>query len=116
MAELSELQRKYGADGSQLTPDAAAEIMRKEMFRVKSPQETARAILDQSSPELVPEANILQRMGKGAGIAGELANKYLPKVAKAMPTRIISNAPFGFVGLNPVFQDLLSGSKELLLT
>lgn len=106
MPEMPDLKRKYGF---QLTPE---QMIYMEQTRPKTGGQTVSDIISQSSPELVPEQNILQRMSSGAGKAADLVNKYVPKIYDKIPKKITSLAPFGFVGLNPGFQDLLSQSRK----
>lgn len=106
MAEMPDLKRKYGF---QLTPE---QMIYMDQMRPKTGSEIGQKIIRESSPELAPDPNILQRMSTGAGQAADLVNKYAPKIYEKIPKKITSLAPFGFVGLNQGFQDLLGQSRQ----
>jgi hypothetical protein len=106
MAEMPDLKRKYGF---QLTPE---QMLYMQQTQPRSGGQIATDIIRQSSPELAPEPNILQRMSSGAGKAADLVNKYVPKIYDNIPKKVTSLAPFGFLGLNQGFQDLLSQSRK----
>lgn len=107
MAEMPNLKRKYGF---QLKPE---QMLYMQQMRPRSGGQIATDIISQSSPDLKPApGNFFQRASEGARIAGELVNKYAPKVYEKIPQKVTSLAPFGFVGLNQGFQDLLSQSRK----
>lgn len=107
MAEMPDLKRKYGF---QLKPE---QMLYMQQMRPRSGGQIATDIISQSSPDLKPApGNFFQRASEGARIAGDLVNKYAPKVYEKIPQKITSLAPFGFVGLNQGFQDLLSQSRK----
>ncbi len=107
MAELSDLQRKYGAGN--LTPE---QMLYLDQIRPQSGAEIGQRIIRESSPELKPNLNVLQRTAEGARIAGDLLNKYAPKAYEKIPKRVTSLAPFGFVGTTPGFENLLGQSRK----
>ena len=107
MPEMPDLKRKYGF---QLKPE---QMLYMQQTQPRSGGKIATDIISQSSPDLKPPpGNFFQRASEGARIVGDLVNKYAPKVYEKIPQKITSLAPFGFVGLNQGFQDLLSQSRK----
>lgn len=84
MAELSDLQRKYGTGN--LTPE---QMLYMDQLRPQSGSEVAKRIIKESSPELKPApGNFFQRAATGAGQAADLVNKHLPK-ALVVPDKYV---------------------------
>ena len=107
MPEMPDLKRKYGFD---LTPE---QMLYMDQMRPKTDNQIATDIIRESSPDLKPPpGNFLNRAATGAGQAADLVNKYAPKAYDKIPKKVTSLAPFGFLGLNQGFQNLLAQSSE----
>jgi len=104
---MPDLKRKYGF---QLTPE---QMLYMEQMRPKTDNQIAADIIRESSPDLKPPpGNFLNRAATGASQAADLVNKYAPKIYDKIPKKVTSLAPFGFLGLNQGFQNLLAQSSE----